>query len=266
MMRKFDFLSSVFSLVSLIQAANAFQHFSTLTSLTSIRLHPHRQHVQQYSPLMMTDSSSNDDWIDLVEGYDAGASPVRKIILEEGSGDTPSPGANVAIEYVGTIGKSQAAWSVNDVVECWLKNQQGLYDVLAEPFKENGVDGKMLFDDSVFEESYISNTLGVSNKIQCKKTVMAAKRLRSQAQEFSEGMEFDSSISRGKPFEFILGKGKAIKAMDLLVSTMKLGEKARMTCRSDFAYSAEGYRKSNGEVMIPPFADLCFEITLVSVK
>ena len=207
-----------------------------------------------------------EEWVSIAEGHeDVSTSPVRKIILEEGDGATPKKGSKVEIDYVGTLGSSQESWGVNDVLECWLKNQQGLYDALSEPFLENNVDGSMLFNEEEFNEAYVTEKLGVSNKIQCKKTIMAAKRLRKQVDEFSEGSEFDSSISRGKTFEFVLGQGKVIKAMDLLVGTMKVGEKAKVILRSDYGYGSEGYSTAKGEVVVPPFATLCFEISLISV-
>jgi len=193
-------------------------------------------------------------------------SPVKKLILQEGDGDIPEQGSTVKIEYVGTLGINQSSWTVDDVLECWLKNQQGLYDVLAESFREKDVDGNMLLNEDVFDEAFVADELGVSNKIQCKKTIMAAKRLRKQMEEYPEGTEFDSSISRGKPYEFILGQGKVIKAMDLLVSTMKVGEKAQVVSRCDYGYGNEGCRKTTGEVVVPPFATLCFDITLLSLS
>ena len=69
---------------------------------------------------------------------------------------------------------------------------------------------------------------------------MAAKRLRTQGEDFEQGSVFDSSADRGKPFEFVLGKGKAIKSMELLVATMKVGETAKMSCRADYGYGPEG--------------------------
>ncbi|EED91092.1 hypothetical protein THAPSDRAFT_35200, partial [Thalassiosira pseudonana CCMP1335] len=78
------------------------------------------------------------------------------------------------------------------------------------------------------------------------------------------GTVFDSSEERGKNFSFVLGAAKVIKAMDLLVSTMKVGERAQLICRSDYGYGSEGLRSSKGDVMVPPFATLCFDIKLVS--
>ena len=209
-------------------------------------------------------TSDKADWIELIPPSDLDetkTSPVKKRIMSAGSGDVPSKGDEVEIEYIGTLGSSQESWSVDDVVECWLKTQQGLYDTLGGTFRENGVNGKLLMDETAFTEEFLGG-LGISNKIQCKKTIMAAKRLAKQGAEFEEGMEFDSSISRGKTYTFTLGSGKVIKAMDLAVSSMKVGEKAMIQCRSDYGYGSEGYRKPTGEVVVPPYATLNFKIEL----
>ena len=57
----------------------------------------------------------------------------------------------------------------------------------------------------------------------------------------TNGKEFDSSRSRGKPFEFTLGVGQGIKAWDEGVAKMSLGERAKLICTPDYAYGAEGY-------------------------
>lgn len=203
----------------------------------------------------------------LLDGIeDAEVSPVKKLIIEEGDGEIPSKGSKVEIEYVGTLGESQISWSVEDVTESWLKHQQGLYDVLSEPFKQKEVNGEVLLNPDIFNEQFVAEELEITNRIQCKKAVMAAKRLAKQIDEFPEGLEFDSSTSRGKSYEFVLGGGKVIKAMDLLVATMKVGEKAQVICRSDYGYGNEGYRKTTGEIVVPPFATLSFDITLLSIN
>lgn len=221
---------SLIAILGTASIAHAFQ--SVAPSNTSLR-------PNYTSNVFMTSldmSSTSEEWISLVDGSDV----VQKQILCEGSGDIPQKGQTVKIEYKGSIGKSQSTWSVEDVVECWLKNQQGLYDILAKPMEENNVDGAVLFDADTFDEAYVAETLGVANKIQCKKTIMAAKRLRTQGEDFEQGSVFDSSADRGKPFEFVLGKGKAIKSMELLVATMKVGETAKMSCRADYGYGPEG--------------------------
>ncbi|CAM9678083.1 unnamed protein product, partial [Hapterophycus canaliculatus] len=41
---------------------------------------------------------------------------------------------------------------------------------------------------------------------------------------------------RGKPFTFQIGTGAVIKAWDIGFATMKVGEKAILKCRADYAY------------------------------
>jgi hypothetical protein len=198
------------------------------------------------------------DWIALT---DDGA--VKKRILREGDGELISNGSEVEVEYVGTL-ESLENWGVDDVIDCWLKNLQGL-DHLADAFQEAKIDGSKLMDTHFFTEDFVAGTLGVSNKIQCKKLVMAAKRLSSQRDEFPAGTEFDSSKERG-PFKFVVGQGKAIQAYEIAVPTMRKGEVAEVVCRADYAYKNEGYRKRTGEVVVPPFATLRFRLKILDVS
>lgn len=243
--------------LALVACSIALEIDAFVVRTTQHHLVNQRRHEQK---LFM---ASEKSWTSILEGFDDN-SPVQKSVIEEGDGEIPARGSTVEIEYVGVIGKSQIAWGVDDVIEGWLKNLQGLYDVLEGPFRENNIDGEVIFDDEKFTEAFLSEDLGIANKIQCKKTIMAAKRLRVGSDEYPEGTEFDSSFERNKNYEFVLGNGKAIKAMDLLVSTMSVGEKAKVICRSDYGYGSEGYRKANGDVVVPPFATLCFTVTLVS--
>jgi len=242
--------------------------------------------------MSMSVDADDDDviWTNLVPDDDN--APVRKRILEKATTTTtedkdpstiPTPGSTVRIEYVGSLVLTEKdggmpSWTTNDVLECWLKEQQGLYDVLADPFIEHSVDGSTLLDEDVFTEDYVSNTLGVANKIQCKKTIMAAKRLRKthlsisgeeEKAEFSHGDVFDSSETKpDQYYEFVVGKKKTIQAMELLLasSPMAVGETSRVVCRSDYGYGSDGYRTSKGDVVVPPFATLQFDVTLLSVN
>uniref|UniRef100_A0A7S3V7D8 peptidylprolyl isomerase n=1 Tax=Chaetoceros debilis TaxID=122233 RepID=A0A7S3V7D8_9STRA len=76
----------------------------------------------------------------------------------------------------------------------------------------------------------------------------------------SDGSQFDSSVSRGKPFQFVIGIGQVIKGWDEGVSQMSLGEKAMLNISSDFGYGASG---AGGA--IPPNADLKFEVELLAI-
>lgn len=72
---------------------------------------------------------------------------------------------------------------------------------------------------------------------------------------------FDSSREDNAVFTFEVGKGKVIRAWDIGVKTMKVGELALFTCRSDYAYGEAGSPPD-----IPPGATLVFEVELMAVK
>ena len=74
------------------------------------------------------------------------------------------------------------------------------------------------------------------------------------------GRQFDTSIGRG-PLDFQLGAGRVIKGWDQGVAGMKVGGKRTLIIPSDLAY---GKRGAGG--MIPPDADLIFDVELLEVK
>ena len=55
---------------------------------------------------------------------------------------------------------------------------------------------------------------------------------------FEDGKELDSSRKRGKPFEFMLGKGQVIKGWDLAIPRIKVGEIAKVVCPPSLAYGS----------------------------
>ena len=200
--------------------------------------------------------ASAGDWISLTDDH-----AVQKRIIQEGSGGLAQAGQTVEIDYVGTLGDID--WDVEGVIDCWLLSQQGL-EGLADGFRTEGIDAAKLMDPTFFTEDFVSDALGLSNKIQIKKLVMASKRLTKAATEYPVGTQFDSNKDRGDaPFTFLLGQKKTIRAMELAVASMREGEHAEMTCRTDYAYGKEGLRKANGDVMVPEYATLCFDIKLL---
>lgn len=74
-----------------------------------------------------------------------------------------------------------------------------------------------------------------------------------------DGTEFDNSIKRGEPIEFVLGQGRVIPGWDEGIAMMKEGEKAVLLIPSKLAYGERGNQA------IPPCAPLVFDVELVKV-
>jgi FKBP-type peptidyl-prolyl cis-trans isomerase len=72
--------------------------------------------------------------------------------------------------------------------------------------------------------------------------------------------KFDSSVDRGQPFVFTIGRGQVIRGWDEGVATMKVGDKVRLTIPPEMGYGARG---AGG--VIPPNATLIFEVELLDV-
>ncbi len=77
----------------------------------------------------------------------------------------------------------------------------------------------------------------------------------------AKGQKFDSSVDRGKPFKFQIGRGMVIKGWDEGVATMKVGGKRSLLIPPQLGYGAKG---AGG--VIPPNATLLFEVELLGVE
>lgn len=77
----------------------------------------------------------------------------------------------------------------------------------------------------------------------------------------TDGTKFDSSVDRNMPFETKIGVGQVIQGWDMGVIGMKKNEKRKLTIPSKYGYGSYGA----GNV-IPPNADLLFEVELLEIK
>ena len=76
----------------------------------------------------------------------------------------------------------------------------------------------------------------------------------------TDGRKFDSSVDRGEPFGFKLGKRMVIRGWELGIKGMRVGGKRRLTIPSDLGYGTQGFPG-----LIPPKATLIFEVELLKV-
>lgn len=74
-----------------------------------------------------------------------------------------------------------------------------------------------------------------------------------------DGTEFDSSYSRGKPFQCVIGTGRVIKGWDQGIMGMRVGGKRKLQVPAHLGYG----ERTMGS--IPPNSNLLFEIELLEV-
>ncbi|CAM3844788.1 FKBP-type peptidyl-prolyl cis-trans isomerase [Ectopseudomonas alcaliphila] len=74
-----------------------------------------------------------------------------------------------------------------------------------------------------------------------------------------DGSEFDSSYSRGKPFQCVIGTGRVIKGWDQGLMGMQVGGKRKLFVPAHLGYG----ERAMGS--IPPNSNLIFEIELLEV-
>jgi peptidylprolyl isomerase len=76
----------------------------------------------------------------------------------------------------------------------------------------------------------------------------------------SSGVKFDSSLDRGQPFVFDLGKGQVIKGWDEGIGKLRVGDQATFIIPPQLAYGEKGRGP------IPPNATLIFIVELVAIQ
>lgn len=76
-----------------------------------------------------------------------------------------------------------------------------------------------------------------------------------------DGTKFDSSLDRGKPFQFVFGTGRVIKGWDQGLVGMKEGGKRTLYVPSELAYGD----RQIGDI-IQPHSNLLFHVELLEVR
>jgi FKBP-type peptidyl-prolyl cis-trans isomerase FkpA len=120
--------------------------------------------------------------------------------------------------------------------------------------------------DSKTEEKTVKTDSGLEYVDQKEGTGEAAKAGNTVSVHYTgtlkdNGKKFDSSLDRGEPFKFKLGAGMVIKGWDEGVAGMKVGGKRKLIIPAKLGYGERGA----GNV-IPPNADLVFEVELLKIE
>ncbi len=124
--------------------------------------------------------------------------------------------------------------------------------LLIEYMAKNGINAQMIDNTGIFYQQ-----LQVGSGEQPK----SGQRVRVHyTGKLINGKVFDSSVSRGEPFEFTVGVGQVIDGWDLGIPTMRVGEKGILLIPSYRGYGERGAGNT-----IPPGSILIFEVELLNV-
>ena len=121
----------------------------------------------------------------------------------------------------------------------------------SQPFDISGVNKQVA--SSGLEFYVVERTMGAP--VQAGQTVTV-----HYTGYFKDGRKFDSSVDRGQPFTFRLGRAEVMPGWEEAVQHLKVGEKARFIIPSKLAYGEKGMAN------IPPHTDLVFDIEIIAAQ
>ncbi|MBX0292451.1 FKBP-type peptidyl-prolyl cis-trans isomerase [Hymenobacter sp. HSC-4F20] len=83
-----------------------------------------------------------------------------------------------------------------------------------------------------------------------------------------DGHIFDASAKQGGPLKVRAGRGEVVRGWDEMLLLLPQGSRARVWIPAALGYGAEGRRDPDDErrYLIPPNADLVFELEVLKVK
>ncbi|EXC36632.1 Peptidyl-prolyl cis-trans isomerase FKBP65 [Morus notabilis] len=234
------------------------------------------------------------------EEQELGSSGIKKKLLKRGRGwETPGPGDEATVHYVGTLldgtkfestrdkdepltiklGNGQVTSGVDDGIITMTKGEIALFTLPAE--KGYGVDGR---DDVVppnsvvrFEIELISwiSVVDVSKDGGIIKKVMEKGQRNGGPGYLDEVLVkyrvelVDGTIVAETPeegVEFYVKDGHLCPALPKAVVTMERGEKARLIVQPQYAFRKQGRDASEGFHSIPQNSVLNIDVELVSFK
>ncbi|KAL7491206.1 hypothetical protein ACHAWT_000625 [Skeletonema menzelii] len=200
-----------------------------------------------------------DGWTSLTDGGGVKLKVISSSSLPDaGAADKLDlKGKDVTVEYIGSIAARN--WSAQDVIDCWLPDQ-GLSSLAPELFEAFDIDYKRLTNPNKFGIKFIKEGLGILKDAKQTTLFEAAQELKRSEESHMEGTVFDKN-----QFTFRPGKGQVIRAFDLAIAEMKVGQTVSVVARCDFAYGSKGLRVG-GKDLVPPYATVQYDITLVEIK
>ena len=118
-------------------------------------------------------------------------------------------------------------------------------------------------ENKMTELTTIDNQLGEGREAEKGLTITVhySGWIYDENEDDKKGNKFDSSKDRNDPFTFVLGVGQVIKGWDDGFAGMKIGGTRTIIIRSEMGYGSRGA----GSV-IPPNADLIFDVELLGIQ
>ena len=118
-------------------------------------------------------------------------------------------------------------------------------------------------ENKMTEFTKIDNQLGEGREAEKGLTITVhySGWIYDENEDDKKGNKFDSSKDRNEPFTFVLGVGQVIKGWDDGFAGMKIGGTRTIIIPSEMGYGSRGA----GSV-IPPNADLIFDVELLGIQ
>lgn len=179
-----------------------------------------------------------------------------------------APVSEVKVSEVATIASKQGGEAVRtpgDVEELPQKSQQDADGTLAATAVAPTAPLKVVMTDP---PEVPLRVLELQGGVRVEVFAEGSSQRRPQSSveatvrgRLTSGVVFESTAAKGQPpMRMALGKGEIIPGMDIGLRALALGSRAVMHIPADLAYGAQGVAR-----MVPPGADLSFEVELLEV-